>query len=340
MVIDGADVLPLPGGPAWRGPTLRRHTYLIGMGEREVAELDEAVWRARREGRSAADVRVPEDFPLRSLAITLARVKQILENGPGFSLLRKVPVECYSPEECELALMGLMVHLGVPVHQDTRGTLVEHVFDRLGDRGAGEGPAYLTSTALPPHCDAGDVSGFLCVRRAPHGGVTTICSALTIYRELLVTEPELLEPLCRGFRLRARESGPWFGTGVTRRRVPVFNWKPDRLEVRFDRDSVRMAEALPGVPALDPIERVALDRVVEIALSREVSLALRLQPGDVQLVNNHVVLHARSAYEDPPEPDRKRLLLRVCVNTGGHERRRRRPADRLGPGWASTSERS
>jgi hypothetical protein len=37
------------------------------------------------------------------------------------------------------------------------------------------------------------------------------------------------------------------------------------------------------------------------------------QPGDIQLINNSVVLHSRESYEDDPEPARRRHLLRLWL---------------------------
>ena len=45
------------------------------------------------------------------------------------------------------------------------------------------------------------------------------------------------------------------------------------------------------------------------------------QPGDLQFSNNHVALHARTAFEDYPEPERRRHLLRLWLsmpNTRAH----------------------
>jgi len=38
------------------------------------------------------------------------------------------------------------------------------------------------------------------------------------------------------------------------------------------------------------------------------------QSGDIQLLNNAVILHARAAYDDYPEPERKRHLLRLWLS--------------------------
>ena len=40
-------------------------------------------------------------------------------------------------------------------------------------------------------------------------------------------------------------------------------------------------------------------------------------PGDIQLLKNSVILHARTEYEDFPEPERKRHLLRLWLTAHG-----------------------
>ena len=50
-----------------------------------------------------------------------------------------------------------------------------------------------------------------------------------------------------------------------------------------------------------------LDR---IAVLRECGI----EPGDIQLLNNHVTLHSRTEFEDWPEEDRKRHLLRMWLS--------------------------
>jgi Taurine catabolism dioxygenase TauD, TfdA family len=37
------------------------------------------------------------------------------------------------------------------------------------------------------------------------------------------------------------------------------------------------------------------------------------EPGDMQFLHNHTILHDRTAYVDWPEPDRKRHLLRLWL---------------------------
>jgi hypothetical protein len=61
-------------------------------------------------------------------------------------------------------------------------------------------------------------------------------------------------------------------------------------------------------------DRVLLDLYNEIASSPDLYLDMDLQPGDIQLLSNHTVLHARTDYEDFPESERKRHLLRLWIS--------------------------
>jgi alpha-ketoglutarate-dependent taurine dioxygenase len=48
----------------------------------------------------------------------------------------------------------------------------------------------------------------------------------------------------------------------------------------------------------------------ELAASDELRLDYMLQPGEIQLLNNHTQLHARSEFQDWEDVDRRRHLLR------------------------------
>jgi hypothetical protein len=40
---------------------------------------------------------------------------------------------------------------------------------------------------------------------------------------------------------------------------------------------------------------------------------MELQPGDIQIVHNHTILHDRTSFEDWPDAERKRHLLRLWL---------------------------
>ncbi len=43
-------------------------------------------------------------------------------------------------------------------------------------------------------------------------------------------------------------------------------------------------------------------------------LDLDLEPGDIQWLSNHTVVHVRTEYEDHAEPARRRHLLRLWLS--------------------------
>ncbi len=54
------------------------------------------------------------------------------------------------------------------------------------------------------------------------------------------------------------------------------------------------------MPRLTPAHYEAMALFNELAASKELRLEMILQPGDIQLLNNHTCLHYRSAFVDYP----------------------------------------
>ena len=52
-------------------------------------------------------------------------------------------------------------------------------------------------------------------------------------------------------------------------------------------------------------------------LLEELHFDMKFERGDIQLLHNHVTLHQRTAFEDYPEPERKRHLLRLWMTHDG-----------------------
>ena len=86
-----------------------------------------------------------------------------------------------------------------------------------------------------------------------------------------------------------------------------------RLRTFYHSDYFRSAARHADAP-VGTCERELFDVYEAIASEPGIHLDMQFEPGDVQLVSNHVVLHARTAYEDWPEPGRKRHLLRLWLS--------------------------
>ena len=307
---------PVRDASAWFGSDPRTEQAGVAvLDPAEVADLDRAVAELRAADVPAESLREQADFPLPRLGRRLKALQEELEDGRGFAVLRGVPVARYPYEDLKRVLLGLLVHLGTPLAQDTKGTLVEDVLDKGLSYSNIQVRGYMTRAELTPHCDSGDTVGLLCVRPAKSGGISQITSAMSIYNEILHNHRELLEPLYRGFRHNIRGNGPvgeW--ENVTRHRVPVFSYYHGRLSSRFNLKAMLTAADLPDVEPLTDVERRAIEKVAELAMRPDLRLDLKLRAGDVQLLNNHMILHTRTAFEDHPEPERKRFMIRSWVN--------------------------
>jgi hypothetical protein len=97
--------------------------------------------------------------------------------------------------------------------------------------------------------------------------------------------------------------------------LPVFNLHEDRLTTSITPSNIQMAQRHEDVPRLNEVQKEALRQIDEIGQRDGVMMEFKLQPGDIEFTHNHVVLHARTHYEDFDEPERKRHLLRLWMST-------------------------
>ncbi len=70
-----------------------------------------------------------------------------------------------------------------------------------------------------------------------------------------------------------------------------------------------------GIPRRDDglLDLRALDCFDRLAEDDTLRLDMEYRPGDMQFVYNHTILHDRTAFEDWPEPERKRHLPRLWL---------------------------
>jgi Taurine catabolism dioxygenase TauD, TfdA family len=105
---------------------------------------------------------------------------------------------------------------------------------------------------------------------------------------------------------------PQHGRGVVLlRRLPVERFSEEELK-QYSRTFVEAAQRRPGVPPLSAAQNEALDLLAEVA--EEQCFRMTLEPGDIQLLNNHVIYHGRTPYEDSEARDSDRLLYRLWLS--------------------------
>ena len=99
--------------------------------------------------------------------------------------------------------------------------------------------------------------------------------------------------------------------------IPVLNWFDGQLTGIYQRQYIESATRHPGVPELSEQYIRALDAFDGFANDPAMHLKMCLQPGDMQFVHNHSLLHDRTGFADWVEPERRRHLLRLWLSVPG-----------------------
>ncbi|MGW1913545.1 TauD/TfdA family dioxygenase [Streptomyces sp. NPDC002076] len=305
---------PFMGPALWYGPDLAgSDDWVLTLSAETREELRTALDTARARAATLLRMTVA-DFPLSTLAAELERAARTLSEGRGFLLVKGIPADLLGEAEASTVLRGIGQYLGRPVPQTADGRTLCHIGDACPTPDGPAPPAYLTRAALPFHTAEADVLGLLCLRPARSGGRTLLASAAAVHNAVLGTRPDLAGRLYRNHLFdRQEERTSDEGAYLT---SPLVTRHGDRPSMRYDRARLDNAARTArdgdpdGTPAAD---RELYDLVETTAASPAVRLELDLQPGDLLLIDNHVVLHARSAYEDFEAPERKRHLLRLWL---------------------------
>jgi hypothetical protein len=90
-----------------------------------------------------------------------------------------------------------------------------------------------------------------------------------------------------------------------------------QFAARYIRNHIRSAQVRDDVPRLTELDHRALDAIQELAEMDRFRFDMVLRPGDMQWVNNHVLIHSRTEFEDFEEPEKKRHLLRLWLSVPG-----------------------
>src|SRR5690606_6989485 len=134
-----------------------------------------------------------DQFIVPRMAARMERVRNELEGGRGFAVLRGLPIDTYTDDDARLLFWGLSVTLGDPEPQDAAGHLMHSVTNTaMKVLTTNTVRSYHTDDELTFHNDGGDAFMLLCLRTAVSGGVSKLVSAATIYNEVRRRRPELL----------------------------------------------------------------------------------------------------------------------------------------------------
>ena len=311
----------IAGPSAWTGAELAASgDWVRHFDDGHLAEIDAALAQVKTLGGGAIGF-AREAFPLDRAALLLADVSEELEHGRGAVRLRGLPVGRYSSDDLRRIFWGIGRHLGTALFQNARGeamgevrdetVIAEKTFDPTEEGRVASARARSRSTGpLRWHTDRCDVIALLCVRNAMEGGVSKLASIAAIHDTMLARRPDLLELLCQDYwRSRPADEDGMPGGNVFA--MPVFGFAEGQITSQYSRTYVEQAQEVAGVPTLTDAQNEALDMLAAVA--EEQCLHSSFEEGDIQLLNNHLIYHGRTAYADDAPSGRDRLLLRLWL---------------------------
>jgi hypothetical protein len=307
--------------PLWRGSDLATGDYTVVLNAEQIAEVADATDTACQQ-LAARDLTFDRDvdradFPLPTVSAVLASAAREVADGRGFAVVRGLPVDALTEQEAAVMIRGLVTHLAPIATQSRDGHLIRHVRSTGRPLGDTVTRGHQTAERLWFHTDGADAAVLLCRRAAAAGGLSRVASAAAVHNAMLSEDPAAAAALYQPFHFHMA-GGHVEGLPATFV-APIFSRHQGRFSVRYVRHTLLETQEVTGVP-LPAAVLGAFDLIETIADALSVDMELR--PGDLQIVNNHTVLHSRTSYTDADHPDRVRHLLR-CWLTFSHYTGRR-----------------
>ena len=255
----------------------------------------------------AAAAALPAPLILRFAAL---RDSQLLL-GRGFFVLRGLPVAAWGDRLSAGAFLVFSRALGALRKQNAAGHVLGHVTD-LGLSSADPSVrVYQTHERQTFHTDSCDIVGLCMLRKAKAGGQSFLVSAGAVYNALRARAPLLLRELLRPLATDRRGEVPLGAQPFFT--LPVLNLHDGLLSAIYQRQYIDSAQRFAAAERNTAATVAALDAFDALCNDPALQVQMVLEPGDVQLVHNHVLLHDRSAFEDFAEPGRRRHLLRAWL---------------------------
>jgi len=282
----------------------------LSGGERSA--IVAAIRGLRTDGRLASPIveLTKDEFVFGPLSARLEQAYEEVRSGRGYVVLRGLPVEDeLTLEEFRAAVWGIGLHFGGRMlSQNAAGELITDVIDATASDPTPR--MYRSNVELRLHTDITDMLLLASWQIAQSGGTSVIGSGQMIHDEIERRAPQYLELLYRGFHYhRMGEEGP-VEEPVTPFRIPVFANVEGQISVRYQRMGIAAGHQALGIPLTED-EIAALNLFDEVAGLPQHRLAFDLERGDLLVINNYTVMHARTHFTSFPEPERARRLIRL-----------------------------
>lgn len=247
-----------------------------------------------------------------SLWKLLHDINHELINGIGFAVLSALPVTTWSLAKSAAAFVAISLMMGDLRMQNKDGHVLGHVKDMGLSSDDPNVRIYQTKERQTFHTDSCDIVGLLCIQPAKVGGISSVVSVETIVHEMIKRNRiDLIEELQKPFPQDRRGDIP--DGCLPYFLLPVLHIHDSKLSVIYQRQYIDSSQRFYDAPRLTDKQIEALNSFDTLADDPNLHLDMELQPGDLQFVHNHNMLHDRSSFIDYHKLEKKRHLLRVWI---------------------------
>ncbi len=301
-----------PGSrPEWTAAQLAADpTWIFALNADQAGDLLATTRAAHQAGRPLLAYR-REEFTLGRALPTLAAAFEEQRSGRGVALVRNLPREGVTEAEFELMTWAIGLHFGVARPQGKQTHYVSRVSNAGNAYRTGTGRGYNSNADLDFHTDTADIVLLACYNAAKSGGMSMCTSTLAAHNTMARERPDLAERLHDTYCFsrqgeQAADEGPFLT-------CPVVAVQDGRVFGRWNRNRLKHAQGMPGVPDLTPQQAEALALLDQLMRRDDLMFSMWLRPGDLQLMNNHAAVHSRTEFEDHEAPEQRRLLFRLWL---------------------------
>lgn len=229
----------------------------------------------------------------------------------GFAFLRNFCLDDKESTAARLTMLGQ--NLGTIVSQSSRGEHVEDVRD-FSDVETEDKRGYRSTGELTPHSDPPTLIALHCLQPAMTGGESYLVNVRSIHDHIATTDQALLEELYKPFpHWRVEGSHGIAEAGPYETERPVFCENNGRVSCVYYRPFIELSAQTQQIE-LSETQIAALDLFDHFSRSDELALRTTLQKGETIIVHNRSVLHARTDYQDWPNAQDRRHLLRLWID--------------------------
>lgn len=301
---------------AWRTDSIDDSAaWYCRLSEDCLSNLRRIIRHARRHTGPITEISLP-DVSSDGCRECLKPALDALSSGRGFAIVERAPCEV---EDATAMYWTVGNFLGSPMAQNIEGTLLYDVRDTGMD--VAQGARFsVTNAESTFHNDNAfgkplpDVVGLLCLRTAVSGGQSQLISGYALHNELLENHADVLEILYRQFHFDRR--GQFEAGESPTSEFPVFQWRGGELTLRYLYYYIQVGHERAG-KSLTADQRRALDAVEALLHREDFRVEFNLQPGQMLFTNNRWILHNRTAFEDDPDPERRRHYVRLWLRRRG-----------------------